>query len=88
MAHQISLTDEEYRTLHALSSQQGVTIELLLHETIARLSSPLVTSGHYLYPTGEPDTPEEEAELEELIAATSLTQPWPSEIVIEDRGPR
>ena len=39
-------------------------------------------------PTGEPDTPEEEAELEELANQIGSDKPWLSEMVIEDRGPR
>lgn len=39
-------------------------------------------------PTGEPDTPEEEAELEELANQIGSDKPWLSDMVIEDRGPR
>jgi hypothetical protein len=39
-------------------------------------------------PTGEPDTPEEEAELERLAQVIGSEHPWLSEMIIEDRGPR
>ena len=88
MSHNVTLTDEEYTRLLAASTQQGLTIETLLHEMIARFTSPSSTAAHYSIPTGEADTPEEEAELEALAASINLTHPWPSEMVIEDRGPR
>jgi hypothetical protein len=39
-------------------------------------------------PTGEPDSPEDEAEDEELARLFGPERPWLSDIIIEDRGPR
>lgn len=52
------------------------------------LTPPKKTIGNYIVPTGEPDSPEEEAELAELAQTIGTAHPWPSEMVIEDRGPR
>jgi ribbon-helix-helix CopG family protein len=91
MAHQITLTDEDYAKLAAAAARTGSSVAELLHQAIAeRFSSqrPAKQTGSYQYPTGEPDTPEEEAEDEELARLVGPGKPWLSEMVIEDRGPR
>jgi len=89
MAIQITLTDEDYATLSSASQQSGVPVETLVHEAIAaRYPQPTQQTGSYIYPTGEPDTPEEEAEEEAIAQRIGPQKPWLSEMVIEDRGPR
>ena len=90
MAHQIALSEEDYAALAAASAQTGEPIERLLHEAIAARypqEPPAGQVGNYRYPTGEPDSPEEEAEDEYLATSIGLGKPL-SEIIIEDRGPR
>ena len=90
MAHQIALTEEDYAALAAASAQTGEPIERLLHEAIAARypqEPPAGQVGNYRYPTGEPDSPEEEAEDEYLATSIGPGKPL-SEIIIEDRGPR
>jgi hypothetical protein len=90
MAYQITLSEDDYAALAAASTQTGEPIEQLVHEAIAAHYIPQPPArqiGNYRYPTGEPDSPEEEAEDDYL--ATSLGPGKPlSEIVIEDHGPR
>lgn len=90
MAYQITLSEEDYVALVAASAQTGEPIERLLHKAIAahyESQPPAEQAGKYRYPTGEPDSPEEEEE--DDILAVSLAPGKPlSEIVIEDRGPR
>lgn len=91
MAYQIMLTEEDYAALAAASTRTGTPIESLLHQMIAeRFLTPGTAKqvGSYQYPTGESDTPEEEAEDEELAQLVGPDKPWLSEMVIEDRGPR
>ena len=102
MAYQITLTDDEYQRLSAAASQQGKTIEELVRAALDQsystrpepsrhrdpLAAHMYRKGHLLeLPTGEADTPEEEAELDE-IAERILPGKMASDIVIEDRGPR
>ena len=90
MAHQIALSEEDYAALAAASAQTGEPIERLLHEAIAARypqEPPAGQVGNYRYPTGEPDSPEEEAEDEYLATSIGPGKPL-SEIIIEDRGPR
>jgi hypothetical protein len=44
--------------------------------------------GSYEYPTGEPVNPEEDAKDDELADLLGSDKPCPSEMIIEDRGPR
>ena len=90
MAYQVALSEEDYAALAAASEQTGEPIERLLHEAIAARypqESPAGMTGKYRYPTGEPDSPEEEAEDEYLATSIGPGKPL-SEIIIEDRGPR
>jgi hypothetical protein len=91
MAYQITLTDEDYAALAAASARAGMPIENLVHQMIAERflsQEPAKQVGSYQRPTGEADTPEEEAEDEELARLVGPEKPWLSEMVIEDRGPR
>ena len=91
MAHQIIRTDDDYAALQAAASRTGDTVEALAHQAIAGYVAQAQKPrqmGSYQYPTGEPDSPEEEAEDEALAAAIGPGKPWLSEMVIEDRGPR
>ena len=97
MAHQIILTDEDYAVLAAAAASTGTPIEELVHQAIVErfvAPRPAQQVGSYQYPTGEPDTPEEETEPEEeredeaLAASIGPEKPWLSDMVIEDRGPR
>ena len=89
MAMQITLSDEDYATLAAAAAQRGAPIEALVHEAISKLDqTPARQRGTYEYPTGEPDSPEEEAEEEAIAQRIGPQRPWLSEMVIEDRGPR
>ncbi len=90
MAYQITLSEEDYAALAAASTQTGEPIEQLVHEAIAaRYESehPIGRMEKYQYPTGEPDSPEEEEEDDALATSIGPGRPL-SEIVIEDRGPR
>lgn len=90
MAYQITLSEEDYAALAAASAQTGEPIERLLHEAIAahyESQPPTRQVASYRYPTGEPDTPEEEEEDDILAVSLGPGKPL-SEIVIEDRGPR
>ena len=86
MAHQISLTDEEYETLANLAKGRGQPVDALVHDAIQRYAA--ATMGSYAYPSGEPDTPENEAEDEALAQRICAQKPWLSDMIIEDRGPR
>ncbi|HEY7022879.1 MAG TPA: hypothetical protein VH349_17300 [Ktedonobacterales bacterium] len=89
MAYQITLSDDDYAALQAASKRTGEPVEALLHAAIARaLNTQQQTIGSYQYPTGEPDTLEEEAEDERLAQSITPGSPTLSEMVIEDRGPR
>ena len=91
MAYHIALSEEDYATLRAASTQSGEPIETLVHEAIvARFTSAQSRHqiGSYVYPTGELDTPEDDAEDERLAASVGPEKPWLSDIVMEDRGPR
>jgi len=90
MAYHITLSEEDYAALLAAPTQTGEPIEQLVHEAIAaRYESPSSARplGNCSYPTGEPDSPEEEAEDDALATSIGPGKPL-SEIVIEDRGPR
>ena len=90
MAYQVTLTDEDYAALSAAATQRGAPIAELVHEAIAAqyTAAPRLPSGVYSYPTGEPISAEEKAEMERLAVAIGSEHPWASEMVIEDRGPR
>lgn len=102
MAYQITLTDDEYTALKAVAEQRGASVDALVHEALAREYEPSATpqpvpslaevlyrAGHLReLATGEADTEEEEAELEEIARRIGPEKPWLSEMVIEDRGPR
>lgn len=88
MAHQITLTDDEYAALSAAAARTGASIEELVHQAIADTFPIPRQIGSYQYPTGEPITDEEEEEMERLAQEIGSEHPWASEIVIEDRGPR
>lgn len=88
MAHQITLTDDDYAALASASRQSGKPIERLIHEAIAAQYAPLAPSqpsATYDYPTGEPLTQEEREELERLAQDLGSERPWLSDIVIHDR---
>lgn len=93
MAYQIVLSDEEYAALTAASTRSGEPIEQLVHDAIMShypMLPPASRHGQiddYLYPTGEPDTPAEEAEDEELATSIGPGRPI-SEILLDERGPR
>lgn len=91
MAHQVTLSDEDYAALKAVSARTGSSVEQLVHQALAGslpASQPPKQIGSYTYPTGEPPTPEELAEVEALAQEIGSEKPWASEMVIEDRGPR
>lgn len=90
MAHQITLSDEDYAALQVKAAETGRSLEVLVHAAIAAQYPVLRRQqiGSYQLPTGAPDMPEEEAEDERLAAEIGDAHPWASEIVIEDRGPR
>ncbi len=91
MAHQITLSDEDYAALKATSLRTGTSIDDLVHQALsASLSTQRSTKliGSYTYPTGEPLTEEQWAAEEALAQEIGSDRPWASEIVIEDRGPR
>jgi hypothetical protein len=102
MSHQltITLTDEEYAALAAEAERSGAPIEAVARERLSQRPQE-GTSGltrqdvlQHLQrqrliesiPTGEPDTPEEEAEAERLAQLFSGGKSG-AEMVIEDRGP-
>jgi hypothetical protein len=90
MAHQITLTDDDYAALAATAARTGDTVEGLLHQAIAEHIAQAQLPkqiGSYQYPTGEPIS-EEEEEMEQLAQEFGSEKPWLSEMIIEDRGPR
>lgn len=95
MTYQIMLSDEEYAALAVAAAQSGEPIEQLVHDAImtryAPASQPLAGQrgrvGSYQYPTGEPDSPAEEAEDDYLATSIGPGKPL-SEILLDDRGPR
>jgi hypothetical protein len=87
MAYQISLSDEEYAALAEIAKNQGKSLIVILHEAISQYTASGM-GGSYIYPTGEPTTPEEDAEEEAIAQHIGPQKPWLSEMVIEDRGPR
>jgi hypothetical protein len=91
MAHHVALTDQDYAALADISAGTGIPIEELLHQAIAERYTPNGSRqqvGSYEQPTGESDTPEEEAEDDVLADLLGSDKPWLSDMVIEDRGPR
>ncbi len=92
MAYQIALSDEDYAALLAAASQQGESMESLLHTAIARqyptTSAARPQVGSYSYPTHKPIDAAWKAEMEQLAIQLGGERPWLSEMVIEDRGPR
>jgi hypothetical protein len=102
MTYQVTLTDEEYAGLVTAAEAQGKSVEALVHAALESAYLPtaqaiyqvdplaeyMYKKGHLLgLPNGEPDTPEEETELEELASSIGPGK-LASEMVIEDRGPR
>jgi hypothetical protein len=91
VAHHVAITDQDHATLADISASTGMPIEALVHQAIAERYAPDISRhqvGSYEYPTGEPDTPEDEAEDEELADILDPEKPSLSDMVIEDRGPR
>ncbi len=91
MAHQVPVTDQDYAALAHISAATGASIDELVHRAIAERYAPNGSRqqvGSYEYPTGGADTPEDEAEDEELADLLGPEKPWLSDMVIEDRGPR
>ena len=91
MAHQITLSDEDYAALKAASARTGRPVEDLVHQALAGgllVPRPTKQTGSYTYSTGEPLTEEQWAAEEALAQEIGSEKPWASEIVIEDRGPR
>lgn len=91
MVHQVAITDQDYAALEDISAGTGMPIEELVHRAIAERYAPNGSRrqvGSYEYPIGDPDSPDEEAEDEELADLLGPEKPWLSDMVIEDRGPR
>ena len=86
MAHQIMLNDEDYLRLLNAAKKQGVPIEELLHETIT--THIMEQAGSYRRPSGEPVSDTVLQENERLAVLIGSAEPWASEMVLEDRGPR
>lgn len=91
IAHQITVSDQDYAALVDASVRTGLPLEDLVHQAITETYGPAGTlgqTGSYAYPTGELDTAEDEEKDEELARRLGPEKPWLSEMVIEDRGPR
>lgn len=102
MAHQISLSDEEYEILAAEAARSGLDPEQLLHKTIYKMQPSTqrkrpsiaqeLAERQYLegkiarIPTGEPLTQEELDTIEMCAKWFAGGKPL-SEMIIEDRGP-
>jgi hypothetical protein len=102
MSHQLTgtLTDEEYAALAAEAARSGTPIEAVARERLSQrpqagavgptredIRQHVRRQGLLeSIPTGEPDTPEEEAEAERLAQLFSGGKSG-AEMVIEDRGP-
>lgn len=101
MAYQITLTDDEYAALSAAAARTGKSVDELAHAAIRRqytkpatertddaLAVYMQSQGHLAsLASGKGDSPEEEAELEELLRQVGEGLSL-SDIVIDDRGPR
>jgi hypothetical protein len=78
----------EELALETLAERFPPSTPLQLRRKLSPLVEYMYRIGHVSnLPTGEPDTPEEEAERERLINSIKPGKPL-SEMVIEDRGPR
>lgn len=101
MTHTVTvvLTDAEYEELAAEAAKLGAEVEAIAHKRLAGKPLPSPDAGigavqEQLHrqgvvqqlPTGEDDTPEEDAEAERLAHLLGGGKPA-SEMVIEDRGP-
>ena len=88
MAHQITLTDEDYAALSAAAARTGESIEELAHQAIAARYPETASADKYRFPAGAPMTKRQREAMERLAQKIGGRRPWASEIVIEDRGPR
>jgi len=90
MAQHIVITDKDFAALADASVRTGIPMDELIHRAIVEHVTPAPTSqfGTYLYPGEQPLTAEEEADMERLAQEIGSDHPWPSEMIIEDRGPR
>jgi hypothetical protein len=90
MAHHITITDQDYAALADVSARTGTPIDQLVHQAITQqlAPAPLKQSESLRYPTGEPLTPEEREEMERIAQKIGSENPWLSDMVLEDRGPR
>lgn len=91
MARHITLSDEDYATLEAVSERTGSSVEELVRQAIAAClantqAAPREVS--YLYPAGKRPSPTEHDAMERLAEKIGAHKPWLSDIIIEDRGPR
>lgn len=101
MSHQLTLllSDDEYERLVQEAMQRGSTIEAFAHQRLMEFPEGASTSEsrtvqEYLHnqgviaevPSGESDTPEEEAEVDRLARLLGAGR-TASEMIIEDRGP-
>lgn len=100
MAHQITLSDDEYTALAAAAEKAGTSVEALVHEALSerlskRAPDPLAEYmrrvGHLLEQSSSSASAEneleEEAELERLANSVAPGK-MASNMVIEDRGTR
>ena len=92
MGNQVTLSDEDYAALRAAAAQRGESVETLLHAAIASQYPESFEGrsqqGAYIQPTRAPIDAALAAEMERLAAEIGAEQPWLSDMVIEDRGPR
>lgn len=104
MAHQITLSDEEYEALSVVAAQRGQPVETLVHEALAeryavprpagdrRRIDPLVAymarQGHVRGIPTEDADTPEIRAARERLARSVMPGMSASDMVLEDRGPR
>lgn len=91
MGRHITISDEDYATLEAISTRTGASIEELVRRAVAEcFAKPQSTAREvsYLYPTGQRPSSAEREEMERLAKKIGVEKPWLSDMIIEDRGPR
>lgn len=91
MGRHITISDEDYATLEAISARTGASIEELVRRAVTECFAnpqPAARAVSYLYPVGKRPSPAEREEMERLAEKIGAQKPWLSDMVIEDRGPR
>lgn len=91
MGHHITISDEDYATLEAVSTRTGASIEEIVRRAVTEYVAKPQSAARevsYLYPTGQRPSSAEREAMERLAEKIGPGKPWLSDMIIEDRGPR